>query len=194
MNKIRKFIDFLENNGYRNEIEEKNGKIKVGGSLDLRGTNITDKQKELKKVQRLCEGYNKEKRYIYYDGILWGNVRTVKKRESITIYKTPLGYCAAEDENSAHGKTLKEAIDDLTFKKLENTNTQEIVKEIKKTGKVTRAQYRALTGACQFGTEQFCRKHGIEDLEEIGLDELRKILTPDNYGAKRFWSLIDGRE
>ena len=81
-------------------------------------------------------------------------------------------------------------MEDLTFKKLENTDLEEIVKEIKKTGKVTRIQYRAITGACRFGTEQFCKQHNIQDLEEIELEELRKILIND-YGADKFWNLID---
>ena len=62
--------------------------------------------------------------------------------------------------------------------------------EIKETGKVTRSQYRAITGACSFGTNKFCEQHNIQDLEEIELSELRKILIND-YGAKRFWELID---
>ncbi len=84
-------------------------------------------------------------------------------------------------------------MEDLTFKKLQDTDITEIVKEIKKTGKVTRMQYRAITGACEFGTEQFCKQHHIEDLEEIELEELRKILIND-YGAERFWELIDEEE
>ena len=64
--------------------------------------------------------------------------------------------------------------------------------EIKRTSKVNKAQYRAITGACQFGTNQFCKQHNII-VEEIELDELRKILVND-YGAEKFWNLIDGEE
>lgn len=192
---IKELPDNLTVGGYLDlsgtEIKELPDNLTVGGGLDLRGTKIKDKQKEIKKVQPLKDGYCQEKNYIYYDGILWGNVKSVKRRDNITIYKTPLGYCVVEGKLSAHGKTLKQAIEDLTFKKLQYTDVSEIVREIKRTGKVTRMQYRAITGACQFGTEQFCRQHKIEDLEEISLEELRKILTPDNYGAKKFWKLID---
>lgn len=117
--------------------------------------------------------------------------KKIKRKENITIYKTPLGYCVEESSLSAHGKTLKQAIEDLTFKKLRKTDNTKIKEEIKKTGKVTRLQYRAITGACRFGTEEFCKQHNIEELEEIKLEELRKILTLDNYGAKEFWELID---
>ena len=186
-------------------ITELPNNLTIGGSLDLRGTNITELPNNLRvngniygfntdsaiSAKKVLKGYNKELRYIYFDGILWGNVQSVKKRGNITIYKTPLGYCVVENDISAHGRTLKQAMEDLTFKKLRDTDTTEIIKEIKRTGKVTRIQYRAITGACQFGTEQFCKQHNIQDLEEIELKELRKILTPNNYGAERFWELIE---
>ena len=167
--------------------------LTVGGSLYLSGTNITDQEKARKNIKEIVKGYCKEKKYIFFDNILWGNVKSVKKKGNITIYKTPLGYCVTEKELSAHGKTLKQAMEDLTFKKLRDTDTTDVVKEIKQTGKVTRMQYRAITGACQFGTEQFCKQHKIEELEEIKLEELRKILIND-YGAEKFWKLIDEEE
>ena len=215
---ITKLPDNLTVGGYLDlegtNITELPDNLTVGGSLDLRGTNITElpdnltvggslylegtniNSTEIKKVKELKEGYNKKSNYIYYDGILWGNVKHVKKRENITIYKTPLGYCAVEDELSAHGKNLREAIEDLTFKKLRNTDTSKIVEEIKKTGKVTRLQYRAITGACRAGTEAFCNRNNIkEEQEEISLEELRKILIPGkDYGAETFWDLINEKE
>ena len=120
-----------------------------------------------------------------------------KKRQGIIIirglsfndYKTEV-YVVKDGELSAHGKNLKQAMDDLIYKKTKTEEIGKIVKEIQQTKKVNRAQYRAITGACQFGTEQFCIEHNIQDLEEINLEELRKILIND-YGAKKFWKLID---
>ena len=141
-----------------------------------------------------------------FDGI-WTIKLSEKKRDKITIIKAidvddiyikekdeiDEIYIAKEKDLSAHGYTIREAIEDLTLKKLRNVNTDEIVAKIKETGKVTRSQYRALTGACSFGTNKFCKEHNIEDLEEIELEKLRKILI-DDYGAKKFWSLIDVQE
>ena len=124
------------------------------------------------------------------------NIRIIKAVDIDDIYQreeAKIMYITIDGKYSAHGYTLREAVDDLTYKKLNNTNSKEIVSEIKKTGKVTRSQYRALTGACSFGTNKFCKEHNIQDLEEIELEELRKILIND-YGAKRFWNLIDGIE
>jgi len=224
MNKIEKFKKVLKENYCNNEVIEENGKVKVGGSLYLNNTNITELPDNLtvggyldlsntnitelpdnltvngniygfngdniSNIKKISRGYNKKLKYIYFDGILWGNVKSVKKKENITIYKTALGYCVVENELSAHGKTLKQAMEDLTFKKLKDRDTSEIVKEIKKTKKVIRLQYRAITGACFLGTERFCNQHNIQELEEISLEELRKILIND-YGAKEFWRLID---
>ena len=181
--------------------------LTVGGWLDLRNTNIKELPDNLTvngtlygfngdriiSIKKVLKGYNEELRYIYFDGILWGNVKLVKKAKNITIYKTPLGYCVVEKELSAHAFTLREAIEDLTFKKMKSIDTSKIVEEIRSTGKVTRSQYRAITGACSFGTNKFCEDHNIQDLEEIELDKLRRILIND-YGAKEFWKMIDGKE
>ena len=135
-----------------------------------------------------------------YDGIKTINI-SEKKREDITIIKAmPINnildedekeiYIAKENELTAHAYSLREAVEDLTFKKMENVDVSEVVNKIKETGKVTRSQYRLITGACSFGTNQFCKEHNIQDLEEIELTELRKILIND-YGAEKFWRLID---
>ena len=141
----------------------------------------------------------------FYEVDEFDGIRTIKisekKRDGITIIKavdmsTLLNdeikeiYIAKEDKLSAHGYTLREAVEDLTFKKMKNVNIDEIVAKIKETEKVTRSQYRAITGACSFGTNRFCEQHNIQDLEEIELSELRKILI-DDYGARKFWDLID---
>ena len=122
---------------------------------------------------------------------MWGNVKSVTKIKNITIYYTPLGYCVEEKGISAHGKTLKEAMEDLTFKKLKDVDISDIKAEIKKTGKVNRLQYRAITGACKLGTERFCQRNNIENLEEISLEELKKILKPDDYGSEKFLKLFE---
>ena len=129
------------------------------------------------------------------------NIKTIKisekKREGITIIKAldlydtdEEIYIVKEKDLSAHEETLKEAMEDLIYKKTQNEEIENIISEIKKTGKVNRAQYRAITGACQYGTNKFCEEHNIQDLEEISLKELRKILIND-YGAEKFWNLID---
>ena len=205
--RMKKLIEILNRYNIKYEISKDSNNLTIGGSLDLEGTQIKELPNNLTiggslylkgtqingnniKINILEIGYCKEKKYIYFDNILWGSVKSVKTRENLTIYKTPLGYCVVEEELSAHGDTLQEAIEDLTFKKLENIDIENIVKEIKKTRKVTKVQYRLIRGACKKGTEMFCNRHHIKK-DKISLEDLRKILIND-YGAKRFWKLIDG--
>lgn len=63
------------------------------------------------------------------------------------------GYLVKQNNVSAHGETLKQAISDLTYKIIRDTEVSDIVQEIKETKKVTKAQYRAITGACQMGVD-----------------------------------------
>lgn len=152
------------------------------------------------RILKETEYYTLYNRQLYPVDIL-DNIKTIKlsekKREEITIIKAldlydtdKEIYIVKEKDLCAHGETLKEAMDDLIYKKTQNEEIENIVSEIKKTGKVNRAQYRAITGACQYGTNKFCEEHNVQDLEEISLKELRKILIND-YGAEKFWNLID---
>ena len=86
-------------------------------------------------------------------------IGTPKVKNDITIVKTrflkgngltncPISYIAQKDNYSAHGLTLKESIEDLNFKLIKKVDLNEIVKEIKTTNKVTKNQYRLITGAC----------------------------------------------
>ncbi len=127
------------------------------------------------------------------DGIKIKKISEKKKDNMIIIKGIDMSdneemYLVKDGELSAHGEDLREAIEDLTFKKMESEEIQNIAAEIKKTGKVNKAQYRAITGACQYGTNKFCEQHNITS-EEIELSELRKILI-DDYGAKKFWELV----
>ena len=183
------------------------GKDKEGNTIPIYAKSAQIGNKEYKdhngKILKSNTYYMLWKKEFYavdnYDGI-WTIKLSEHKRDKIKIIKavdidTLLDdeikeiYIAKERRLSAHGYTLREAIEDLTLKKLENVNTDEIVAKIKETGKVTRSQYRAITGACSFGTNKFCEEHNIQDLEEIELTELRKILIND-YGAEKFWKMI----
>ena len=132
------------------QIKELPEGLTVGGNLDLRNTQIKELPEGLmvegniyfsnimKQGKRLKKGYNRERNYIYFDDILWGNVKSIKKIENKTIYKTPLGYCVVEKETSAHVKNVREAMEDLIYKETQKEDKEKIVAEIKKTGKVNR--------------------------------------------------------
>ena len=91
--KIKEIKEFLNKWNKSNEVFVKDGKVTVGGSLYLSNTNITELPENLTvgdnvygfngdritSIKKVLKGYNKELKYIYFDGILWGNVKSVKK-------------------------------------------------------------------------------------------------------------------
>ena len=78
-------------------ISELPDNLTVGGNLGLSNTNISElpdnlmaegniygfNEDKISRVKPVQKGYNKERNYIYFDGILWGNVKSVKNKENI---------------------------------------------------------------------------------------------------------------
>jgi hypothetical protein len=165
-------------------------------SAQIGNKEYTDvNSKELSENDYYCLFNKKFHAVDISDGICLIKTSEKKKGDLVIIKGEILGeqekiYVVKENGLNAHGETLKEAMNDLLFKKLKRTEVSEIVAEIKKTNKVTKIQYRTITGACQFGTNDFCKKHNIKT-DSVSLNRLRKILVND-YGADKFWSLIDG--
>jgi hypothetical protein len=93
-------------------------------------------------------------------------------------------------ELSAHGKTLKEALEDLSFKVQENVDIQVHVEEILKTQLVTITQYRHITGACREGIRHFLEENDLpQDVESIPLDKVKDLIK-GKYGADKFLKLV----
>ena len=98
----------------------------------------------------------------YTDGIF---SRVVSTRSGVKKVKTDNGdvmFVVTDGTNSAHGKTIKEARDDLAFKAASRDVSQ--FNGMKLTEKKTPAEwafvYRAITGACQSGTQSFMATKG----------------------------------
>ena len=104
--------------------------------------------------------------------------------------KGDITFIAKKDGFSAHGKSLKEAINDCNFKLLQSTfNVTELVKEIKSKGVMTIQDYRLLTGACKQGVESFMSSNGLE-VTELPLQEAIE-LTKNAYGSNRINELFN---
>ena len=158
----------------------------ISGGLDLSSLTSADKEFLKDNVNQLKEGYNKEKGYCYFDGVL-GKVLSVKKTRGYTIYTTPFGYVASKDNKTAHGKTIKKAISDLEFKFI----AEKLKKEpINKDTVITDSYYRIITGACSQGVSDWKRRNNITK-EKIKAKELLPILEKTNaYGLDKFKNLI----
>ena len=94
-------------------------------------------------------------------------------------------YVAKVGNHWAHGKTAKEAIQDATDKATLNANVADVVAEIKLTGKVTIAQYRAITGACREGCRRFLHSIGKPNATDLPLTDVL-LQVKGHYGFDRF--------
>ena len=156
-----------------------------GGSLDLRGTNITDTSK----VNRIFpKVIYKEGRFIFCDGILT-HIKREKKFGKFTFYygKIKGKNVVFDGENYAHCKDLKSGVIDLEFKAAKNRGAEQykcltLDSVVKREDAIV--MYRVITGACQQGTQSF-----LDSLREIKNEyTIREIveLTKGHYGSSVF--------
>jgi len=96
-------------------------------------------------------------------------------------------HVAQKDGFSAHGDTLKKAVEDLTFKVLSEKMKSE---PLSMSDTVDVPRYRAITGACSTGVQMFRDAHGLKK-DSYTVEELLPILEKNNaYGIQRFKQLI----
>jgi len=99
-------------------------------------------------------------------------------------------YIAEKDGFTAHGATVREAIEDVELKWLQNnSDVSEIAEAVKERGRTSASEYRLLTGACRLGVEKFLAEHNIE-ADELPLDEVLE-LTEGEYGHDRLVEVIE---
>ena len=169
----------------------------INGSLDLSSLTSCDKNILNKNIKQLVIGYNKELSYCFFDGIL-SKVLNVKIFKEYTVYVTTFDIVVQKNDFTAHGKTLKKAIEDVEFKiisqKLKHTP---ILPETQLTVKY----YRLLTGACDIGCRDWMQRNNIDfkivdgntvEQKPMIAKELLPILEKSNaYGIEKFKSLIN---
>jgi len=115
------------------------------------------------------------------DGI--ATIMRKKKRVSdINVYegkffnRNQKCFVANKGDYWAHADTIRQAVEDVNFKFLqENFNVEEIVKEIKESKTITVNQFRLLTGACSGGCSNFMEQRNLTKTE-YPLNEAFEIL------------------
>ena len=154
----------------------------VGGSLNL-NTGLKCETKPFNKP--LFEWENGK--YIKVDGIFTevlhkkGNIYKVRNLNSFKEY-----YLITNGEFYSHGETLKQAKLDLDFKIIAEKLKNE---PINKDTILSIQYYRTITGACEFGVQQWMKENNI--VEPITAGALFPILEKTNaYGFNKFKSLI----
>ena len=158
----------------------------INGSLDLSGLTEKDRKTANSNVIILQEGYNEEQGYCFFDGIL-SKVLKTSTHKGYTLYETPFEFVAQQGTYTAHGKTVKQAIQDLEFKKIAEKLKNE---PITANTVVTVQHYRIITGACQSGVEGWMRTNGIEKTEMAAKDLLPLLEKTNAYGLSKFKELV----
>ena len=95
-------------------------------------------------------------------------------------------YVAVSPKLCAHGKTIKEAKDDLRYKQAQHRMQNE---PITNDTVITVDRYRAITGACREGVRNWMANNGISD--GVKAADLLPILRKTNaYGLSNFEKLL----
>ncbi len=169
----------------------------INGYLYLNSLTKKEREKAERDMKRLTEGYNTEGGYCYFDGIL-SKVLKKSDHKGYEIFETPFEFIAKKGEYTAHGKTIKKAIQDVEFKVI----AEKLKKEpINADTMFTVKYYRLLTGACDNGVQNWMRNNNIpfkvvdgETVEEkpIAAKELLPMLEKTNaYGLDKVKQLVN---
>src|ERR1035437_6589153 len=158
----------------------------INGYLDLSSLTTADKDFLKGNVKTLKEGYNKKEGYCFFDNIL-SKVLSVSVKKQYTIYRTSFEFIAQKGKHTAHGKTVKKAIQDVEFKAIADKLKHD---PIKKNTIITPQYYHIITGACDSGIKNWMQNNKIQ-VEEITAEKLLPILEESNaYGFQQFKKLI----
>jgi hypothetical protein len=131
-----------------------------------------------------------ERGYVVADGIVQ-KLESQKTIGEVTVFEVSetfggeKSFVAKIGNKFAHGKTLEEAKADLRYK-LSDRDTSKFKSwnlEVKKPLDQMIEAYMAITGACSFGTKQFCESISLQ--EEYSPKEIIH-LTAGKYGNRRF--------
>lgn len=127
-------------------------------------------------------------KYILADGIFTevlekkGNTYKVKKINSENII-----YLVTDGFFYSHGDTLKQAKEDLRFKKI----AEKIKKDpIKEDTIITIQYYRIITGACEIGVKMWLKENNITKTSYPAKELLPLLKKTNAFGLSRFLELI----
>ena len=175
--------------------------LTVGGSLDLRGTGITDTSKvkgtlsaearrKIAARQNMCLIWERNGRtYIKVDGIFsvvdnhHGKIWRVHQ-----LGESKQAYIVTDGENHyAHGDTIDEARKDLVYKICDRDKSE--YEHLTLDSKLTYSEaiecYRVITGACSAGTRNFCENILSDKREKYTVNEIIQ-LTKGRFGNEAF--------
>src|SRR3990167_4023973 len=173
----------------------------VGGDLYI-NSNAIEKfpnNVKIKCLREICGNIGRLK-FELIDGIACAVLSTrsrdglIIKRCRKSIFKNAaltgdVFFVASDKKNNAHGKTAKQALEELAFKGMDRNvdKYRNMPLNTKKTPNEWGSIYRIITGACQFGVELFKSEKKLK--KSYTLEEILKE-TQGTFGYKRFKEII----
>lgn len=181
--------------------------LTVGGTLDFRRTSITELPESLtvgrfikgldtsdQIISRLIEGDYIPGKYIFADRILT-HVKAKKRFRNYDFYvgKIPGRNVITDGVYYAHCRNIRDGIRDLQFKRAKDRGVRQYrrigLDDVIPTDELV-TMYRAITGACQQGTEEFLFSLGELKTEYTIREAIE--LTKGQYGAITFRAFFVG--
>jgi hypothetical protein len=161
----------------------------VGGYLELSGLEAKAKKLPINFLEKLnfklSEKLTWQKgKYRVFDGIFCEVLKNKKNIYKVKI-KDETAYIVNAGYLFSHGKTIKEARENLLYKLTSQDTTAFKKWTLDKKISVKEAilSYRAITGACEFGVKNFCKDIKIPKL----LTPLKVIeITEGQYGGEKY--------
>jgi len=160
--------------------------LTVGGWLDLSGTGIT--QGQTNRVRRLRDGDYKSGEWLYADGILT-HIRKTRNLGPYTVYVGRIKgkNVVSDGKHYAHCKDIREGIADILFKTAKDRGAEQYKDmglDTQMTVEEMVTMYRIITGACRQGSAQFVEN--VKDRKERYTIREAIAMTKGQYGAQRF--------
>lgn len=162
--------------------------LTVGGWLDLRNTQITDKENERAKVKRLKGGDYAEGRYIFCDNCLT-HIKGTRRVGDYTLYigRIKGRNVVSDGTHFAHCDKLRDGIADIAFKRASDRGADQY-KDLTLDTELTRDEmitmYRIITGACRQGTDSFV--NSLRELKDKYTIRSAIEITRGQYNSERF--------
>lgn len=118
----------------------------------------------------------------------YGEVALTKEQEKqLKEIKKRVQYVASNGEFNAHGRNIKEAMEDLQFKILKSKNVQENIERICKQGFMTANDYRVITDACRYGINKWLAENGYTWEDAKPIEEVLELVKGE-YGYEKIKS------
>ena len=168
--------------------------LTVGGSLYLEGTQIQDKALERKKVKSLKNGDYVPKRYLYADNILT-HIKAKRTLKGYVFYQGKIKgrNVISDGKNFAHCATFRDGVADLLFKSAKDRGAEQyknLTLDSELTSEEMITMYRVITGACRQGTASFVESLG-ELKDKYTIREAIEI-TKGQYNSNAFAEFFGG--